>query len=1122
MDGFGSARLLAREKHRKIRAAAKGDGRAVALLGEARKDAGLKVQRVPPMLPQLGGGDGALHRASNAIFLSNELSPDLEAFVEAHEYGHFWLETPDDPAVVLRSADPGQPEEPTPLGLARVEAYSPHDLRERMANVFAREFLLPRDEARRLFIDEKMNAPAIAAELGVPLGLVHQQLATSLLLPDVPEPKPEGATAERPGLDASQELVAQYEGRPLLVEAGPGTGKTRTLIARIEWLLGKGAPPGSILALTFSNKAASEIRERVADSLPLAAPEIWAGTFHAFGLEILRKYGEAVGIAGRLNLLDQADQLLMLEADLAELGLDHYLRLYDPLLELKHVLGAISRAKDEVKSPEDYAAAAAAMAQSARNDEEVLRAAKAGEVARVFAYYEARLRRDGKVDFADLINLPMRLLRENDEVRRELRGQYAHILVDEYQDVNRGSALLVKELAGEGEGLWAVGDARQSIYRFRGAAPINTRDWEKDYPQGDRKPLAVNYRSKQGVVALFGAYAGAMAVGGRRRVELEPKRGAGEETVDFHIARDREAEIAGIAQAIETHREAGIPYREQAVLCRVHGNLEKIALGLEATGIPVLYLGDLFERSEVRDLLAILSFVCEPRRGGLLRLAELAPYRMDLADVRRFLTEAGERDCTPFDLLSKLDEIDGLTPAGRTALATLREDLAGTSFRTGPGSLLCHLLFDRGSLLRDQLGDESAAGQQRRLAVHQFLQFAIENDKTQDEDDPKRRLLAWVRRLEVFGDERALRDPPAAVAGIDAVRLMTVHASKGLEFRVVHLPVLGKGLFPKKRQGERCPLPDGLLPTTPADDHDEEEECLFYVALSRARDHLSLSRAERYSEKQKSNPSDALAAIGAYLPRSPSSSADWTDQLPFTQAEKLRADLADNADEYDGRDIELYANCPRSYLYQKVLSLSRNREDDGYVRFHRALYRVLGWMQGQGTSIDQAALLQEFETAWRDIGPYDHPLAALYRSAAENILEEAHKRPREGISFGETLRVSIDGHAVRVPIDELERSPQGTVVRRLRTGRPPARPDQRMLHALMLQAGREQEGTARFEAHYLTTGEATPVSLDGVMASRLSEAKAALAGIKAGEFPRKVGENCPRCPHYFICPSVPL
>jgi DNA helicase-2/ATP-dependent DNA helicase PcrA len=1125
MDSFDTVKTLARKKHTEMRAKSGGAVTASALLTSARTSERITTRSVPPDHPLLVGGDGALYRDTCSIYISTEASPEEAAYIEAHEFGHLWIETPADPVVVPRGYDSGAPEEPTPLGLYRVEAYSAQELRERYANVFSREFLLPREEARRWFLEGGYSAIEISRELGIPIGLVYQQLAIALLLPEIPDRNEESDTKEKPGLDSSQKIAAEHDGTPLLVEAGPGTGKTRTLISRVEHLLSRGVPAPSILILTFSNKAAQEIRERIAVSTPKAAAELWAGTFHAFGLELLRKFGHLVDIEEPVRLFDQADALALLEQELPNLGLDHYLRLHEPLLELRHILSAISRAKDEVFSPADYAAAAVRMQAAALNEEERLKADKAAEVAQVYDYYERKMRAAGVVDFADLINRPIEILCRHSEVRDEIRAQYRHVLVDEYQDINRASALLLKELAGDGARLWVVGDARQSIYRFRGAAPINTRDFEKDYPTGERKALAVNYRSKKQIVDLFGAYADRMKVGRGLGSALNAQRGDGAEAVDCHIAADGNAEVAGIAATIRKHREKGIAYRDQAVLCRSHGNLEKIALGLEQAGVPVLYLGDLFERPEVRDLLALLSFVAEPHRGGLYRVATLAPYRTPIADVRTFLVYAAAIEKTPLSALAEVDSVDGLSDEGLSALLRLGADLRSVTYKTGPGVFLCDFLFNRSTLLRACIAGDTAADQQRRLAIHQFLQFAIENDKPGD-SDPKRKLLDWVRRLEVFGDERALREPPTAVAGIDAVRLMTVHASKGLEFRVVHLPTLGAGMFPLRWQGERCPVPHGMLTTVVADDHKEEEECLFFVALSRARDHLSLSRAERYSDRQNSNTSEALKTIARFLPRSPEGAPTWTVRFSSSSNVRVREDLGVPTREHDGRDIDVYLNCPCRYLYQVVLGLSGSREDNGYVRFHRAVYKILRWMNEQTADIQKSVnLLEKFDVHWTEIGPVDHPLEPLYRAAAERILIQAGGRSLTGIRVAEILNATIDGHTIRLQVDEIESGCRGSfVVRRLRTGRPSKTPDHRTLHALMAEAGKQTLGPGgRFELQYLTTNEAVEISFARVMDSRLNKCREALAGIAAGYYPAIPNnrEDCPRCPQYFICSAIP-
>lgn len=888
MEGFDTVRVLARRKHEEACKKANGQKSASALLDGATTLTGIARQAVADNDPVLYGAEAILDPSMPAIFFKEGVPAEQAAFYQAHEFGHHFL---DNATGACSAADINEamPEERIPLGIQRVEGYGPRERRECQANVFAREFLLPCSEARRLFIDERFSAAEIAKRLGVPAGLVHQQLAQALLVPEVE------ATAapayKAPALDDSQKTAAEAEGVAHLIEAGPGTGKTRTLIARIDWLLARKIDPASILALTFSNKAAEEMRERVALSAPEAAPAIWAGTFHAFGLEVLRKYGHLQGLDANVTLADPGDALLLLEKNLPALPLNHYLKLYDPALALRDVLSAISRAKDELIGPQEYRAFGEAMLASAGSDPDARDAAeKAIEVADIYAVYEHILQEEGVVDFADLIVRPVRLLEEHPEVGEALREQYKQILVDEYQDVNRASGVLLKLLAGDGKTLWVVGDARQSIYRFRGASPANIRNFEKDFPGAKRLSLDINYRSQDPVVRLVEAFGPKMtaSVGGLP-AKWTANRGHEGGEVIMEIATDLAAEAAGLAAEIERRREQGFAYRDQAILCRSHTNLARFAARLEAHSIPVLYLGDLFERPEIRDMLALISFTCEPERGGLLRIAKFPEYEIPLGDARTVLAFAKAQSVYPMEALTRLDEITGLTTKGRDGLARLGAHLSFVQPGTTPGTLLSEYLFTQSRYLNAALADESVTGQQQRLALYQLLQFAIEHTPVGG-GNSRQLLLQWIRRLETFGEERQLRQMPSAAAGIDAVRLLTVHASKGLEFSVVYLPALGTTMFPVSPQYNPCPPPIGMLAEDPKDSHAEEEECLFFVAMSRARDVLHFSRAERYGMNRKA--SSLLTDIAAHLPRAPDGTARWRDSGPSEPDENPLAHLA--------------------------------------------------------------------------------------------------------------------------------------------------------------------------------------------------------------------------------------
>jgi DNA helicase II / ATP-dependent DNA helicase PcrA len=302
--------------------------------------------------------------------------------------------------------------EPESSPVGESDAYSPKQRREAQANVFGRELLLPRDRLRATCLVERSSAEALAARLGLPVALVRQQMADALLMPAEP---PADGSGEPPALDESQRHAAEAVPGPLQVRAGPGTGKTRTLLARVAWLIrDRRADPSSILALTYSNGSAEDLARRLRTELGGNATSVWCSTFHAFGQELLRLYGDRLGLPASPRPIDRPDGLFLLEEEFGRLRLDHYFDPQEPLRGLKVVLDSISRAKDELCGPERYRACAAAMEPGVARD-------KALEAAQVYEVYDAALRSAGAVDFGDLIGRSVELLRNFPEIAAEVR-----------------------------------------------------------------------------------------------------------------------------------------------------------------------------------------------------------------------------------------------------------------------------------------------------------------------------------------------------------------------------------------------------------------------------------------------------------------------------------------------------------------------------------------------------------------------------------------------------------------------------------------------------------------------------------------------------------------------------
>ncbi len=1132
MNHWERIKSQARDYHACMCTATHGDVSAQALLKAAASLTGIAAEPVPAGDPLLDGGEAVLDREISVIWYNADIEPELARFFIAHEYAHHWLHGVH--AICGQSdVDALTGEAPMPVGAQLVEGYSPEERREREANVFAREFLLPTDLMRQWYLFDGLGATEIATRVGALEGMVLHQLARLLLVPALCNDD-QAESRDPLILDASQQEAAYAELGPLLIEAGPGTGKTRTLVGRIAFLLERGVNPSSILALTFSNKAAEEMRTRIGQVAPEAAQHLWMGTFHAFGLELLRKFGASLGLPPRPQLLEPIDAFFVLEHLLPSLQLDYYQDFSEPTRFLRDLLDAISRAKDELVGPTKYLTLAEQMRENATNEGEREAAEKALEVARVYARYQEYLEQHHLLDFGDLIFRSVVLLRSLPGVRASIRQTYNHVLVDEYQDVNRASGLFLRELAGSGEGLWVVGDIRQAIYRFRGAAPENMRLFADDFPDAQTRSLRRNYRSQPAIVGVFTALASRMQTAGAGGTAFTPwvvERPDSDGNVVRLVAEEAAAEGAAIAQEAVRRRAAGIPYRDQAVLCRSHAALARIAAHLEAAGVPVLYLGDLFERAEIRDLLALLSLASGDERG-LVRVARFAEYQIPLADVQELLALAREHD-VPFPrALMLAREAQSHTEQGKRGLSLLEQHLDGICYGTSAWSMLAWYLFVRSQYLRTLLVDTSVSGQQRRLAIFQFLQFAHEQGLKMSEGgrDPKRAFLEYVRRLEVFGEDRQLRQFPAWAMHLDGVRLLTIHASKGLEFAAVYLPGLNRGVFPTNRQWQPCPPPVGMLIRDEYDEHDEEEECLFFVALSRARDVLCLSNVRRNGNRN-SAPSELLSLVESCLP-APVDYACLPDERHEAQEVSTVEPPPGILPVFDVEPLEQYLRCPRQYYYQRVLDLHGRPLDSGYVQFHQCVYGVLSWLQDQralGHLVREEDAHAQLAVLWEEKGPRDHSYEKMYREQAALLVARAVQwaTAAEPRFAQEAWEVPLQYGRVRFTPDMIELADHDTspsvVVGRLRTGRVGSSEREKNIYALYHRGAEQAFPTARrkIQVISLSSDKAGEIPLSQRMVeTRLSRYDTAMASILREDFPARPQEReCPHCPYYFICPS---
>ncbi len=1071
----------------------------------------------------------------DCVYFNNHLKKWYRTFCIAHEVGHHRLHHSSIHCTQEEIQD-FEGEGDSNSATEKIVGYGAGDRREREANLFALELLLPCAVLRRTFLEDNLTARQISDVTQMPVEVVAGQLARALLVPSA-ETETTETKAEKLELNASQKRAAQTTKCPTLVYAGPGTGKTQTLTTRINHLIEQGIEPKRILALTFSNKAAEEMRERIGRINETAAAQMPVMTFHAYGLDILRSFWVEAELDPRSNLLDKIDALLHLEKNLNHLQLEHYQSLHEPTQNLAAILGAISRAKDELCAPEEYRILGEKMLAEAKlsdNEELILKAEKVLETARVYEFYQKYLDEEKLLDFGDLVYRAVRLLRENEVVKREVRARYDAILVDEFQDVNRACGVLLKEIAGEGRGLWTVGDLRQSIYRWRGASPANIELFGVDFPDAETVSLETNYRSRSEVVDLFAQFANKMKTARDESFNgWEAFRGAaGTEnltSVKVEIAESLNAEAVNVAHNIENYHAQGLQYKDCAVICRTHAQLNKFAKVLSDKGIPIFYLGELFERDEVRDLLALLDLKVSVGGHSLIRVAQFSEYRIPLDDTRRIIAAQKENKQTYLEVVGQEEFFNLLSDEGKPGAGKLLKHLTFVSNDVSAWSFLANYLFAESDYLKGYFASDDVNNQSRRLAIYQFLRLAQSTEArfTAGEVAPITGLLNYVKKLAHFNEDKNYAQIPVEAENLDAVRLLTVHSAKGLEFPAVFLPYLGAGKIPSNKKGQICPNPDGMI-TGETDFHESEEECLFFVAMSRARDFLHLSRADKYGETV-SKESKFLTALAEFLPDSTFITSVETEIVEAAAPEVYPSQR------FYSTDLDRYLRCGRDYFYTNVLGLKAAGDTSIYLKFHSCVYDTLRSMQSikqmESIELNEDNALARLDEFWKAAEVDKHAYASIYKERAEEIIRRMCRKIENSVAPNEITRpayeVKLANGTVRVQLDAVEiveaAGEKTAIIRKFKTGKSPKKPLTDDVDILMTVAVQSNfpEAKPLLQKIYLSDDQVQEIPISAkVIANRLKIYEAAIDGISKRIFEPAPGDNnCPYCPHFFVCPS---
>ncbi|RHB48404.1 DNA helicase PcrA [Exiguobacterium sp. AM39-5BH] len=608
------------------------------------------------------------------------------------------------------------------------------------------------------------------------------------------------------GMNPPQAEAVKYTDGPLLIMAGAGSGKTRVLTHRVAYLMAsKQIAPWNILAITFTNKAAREMKDRIARLVGGVADDIWISTFHSMCVRILRRDIDRIQYDRNFSILDSSDQLTAIKQVLKELNLDP--KKYEP----RTLLGMISNHKNELRTPQEAAGLVGT------NPYEKV-------ISDVYTAYEKKLKQNNVLDFDDLIMKTIHLFQEAPDVLAFYQKKFQYIHVDEYQDTNRAQYMLVKLLAAAHENLCVVGDSDQSIYRWRGADIANILTFEKDYPSAHVILLEQNYRSTKRI--LEAANGVIQNNSSRKDKKLWTENVEGEKLL-LHVASDDRDEAFFIINQMKELRQEGIDYGEMAVLYRTNAQSRGLEEMLLKSNIPYKMVGGtkFYERKEIKDILAYLRLIANPDEDiSFVRVVNEPKRGIGAATVDKLGDFAGMQGVSLMEAIRDI-ELSGIAPRTATKLAEFRQlmvDLRQMADYLSISELIEEVLKKSG--YEEMLKIEKTLEAESRLEnLQEFLSVAQNFEKESDEQT----LVAFLTDLTLVSDLDTLEE----VDELHQVTLMTLHSAKGLEFPVVFLIGMEEGLFPHSRALND---PEEM----------EEERRLAYVGITRAEKRLYLTRAQ--------------------------------------------------------------------------------------------------------------------------------------------------------------------------------------------------------------------------------------------------------------------------------------
>jgi len=947
---------------------------------------------------------------------------------------------------------------------------------------------------------------------------------------------------KKTSLNESQKRAIGFEKGPLLVVAGAGTGKTKVITERIKYLVEKlGVKPEEILALTFTEKASQEMLERVGDIMPLGYQEPYIYTFHSFADRILKTDGIEMGLDVSYKIIPDTSQWLLFRKNLFSFKLSYFRPLGNPTKFISAILKFISRLQDENISPAKFT-------DFVKNSKTIEpdEINRWDELSAVYEKYQALKIAQSKLDFGDLINKTIELFQTRPNILRKYQNQFKHILVDEFQDTNYSQYELIKLLyprteTNNARSLVVVGDDSQSIYKFRGAAISNILEFQEDYPKAEMITLTQNYRSNQPILdASYNLIQNNNPDTLESKLGISKKLKSSNQEVEVKpqiyqtntLEEEVETVIAKILEILG--KEPSYTYKDFAILSRANSHLDPFVLGLKKYGIPYQLVGNrgLYDQEEIRNIIALVRLIVDGEDNvNLFRALNINVFEIPFEDISKILSQAKYNKSSVWSICLKSDnsKINNFVGVINTYRSKVTKQL--------PSELIYELLYSTNYLKSftetDSIENELAL---KNLDIFYNIVKRFEVEYRQDiRENPT--LLNLVEHLDLMieaGDNPA----QAEIEDVDTINLLTTHASKGLEFKVVFMINLVSDRFPSRNRSDVINLPDELIKEVlpEGDPHIQEERRLFYVGMTRAQKYLYMTFAKNYGGKRDKNPTGFLEETGLKITEIDSSEINRSDSQNSLFGTKTNYRESDKDTPYEPSfvsytQISNYKTCPLQYKYGYVLKIPGSPSHA--LSFGNTIHATLKEFHMQlstGKEVTLNKLLELYDKFWDPIGYISEEHKKERYQSGINILtkyyEKATKEKSKPKALEQSFNIRIDGMRMFGRIDRIDPLPEGGVeIIDYKTGNPKDQKevdndDQVAVYAIAAKEALKLD-PKKLSLYFVETDQKISTTrTEKQLEDKKKEIAEEIRKIRSGDFHATPGMHCSYCDYKHICPHA--